>query len=41
MVQSLLGLSDRPKPADAADALALALCHLASAGLRARLATAT
>jgi len=41
MVQSLLGLPERPKPADAADALALALCHLASAGLRARVAAAT
>ena len=37
MVQSLLGLAERPKPPDAADALALALCHLASAPLRARL----
>ncbi|HEX7166881.1 MAG TPA: crossover junction endodeoxyribonuclease RuvC [Acidimicrobiales bacterium] len=31
MVQSLLGLAAVPKPADAADALALALCHLAIA----------
>jgi crossover junction endodeoxyribonuclease RuvC len=37
MVQALLGLTERPKPADAADALALALCHLASAPLRARI----
>jgi crossover junction endodeoxyribonuclease RuvC len=37
MVQSLLGLSEVPKPADAADALALALCHVASAPLQARL----
>ena len=29
MVQSRLGLSALPKPADAADAAALALCHLA------------
>lgn len=29
MVQILLGLSEIPKPADAADAAALALCHLA------------
>jgi len=29
MVQSLLGLEQRPRPADAADAAALALCHLA------------
>lgn len=30
MVRTLLGLSGRPLPADAADALALALCHLAA-----------
>jgi crossover junction endodeoxyribonuclease RuvC len=35
MVQALLGLQDRPRPADRADALALAICHLAGAGLRA------
>jgi crossover junction endodeoxyribonuclease RuvC len=29
MVQMLLGLATRPRPADAADAAALALCHLA------------
>ena len=35
MVQILLGLSAPPKPADAADAAALALCHLAhDPGLR-------
>jgi crossover junction endodeoxyribonuclease RuvC len=28
MVTRILGLEERPKPADAADALALALCHL-------------
>jgi crossover junction endodeoxyribonuclease RuvC len=28
MVARLLGLADVPKPADAADALALACCHL-------------
>ena len=38
MVQSLLGLAAVPKPADAADALALALCHLSMAPLQARLA---
>lgn len=38
MVQALLGLPEPPRPPDAADALALALCHLASAPLRARLA---
>jgi crossover junction endodeoxyribonuclease RuvC len=37
MVQSLLGLAAPPRPADAADALALALCHIAMAPLRARL----
>ena len=31
MVQSLLGLESAPKPADAADAVAVALCHLAHA----------
>jgi crossover junction endodeoxyribonuclease RuvC len=36
MVQSLLGLAEVPSPTDAADALALALCHLAMAPLRAR-----
>ncbi len=39
MVQALLGLSELPRPADAADALALALCHIASAPLRARIGT--
>ena len=41
MVQALLGLAEPPRPADAADALALALCHLASAPLRAKLARVT
>lgn len=36
MVRSLLGLPTPPRPADAADALALALCHIAMAPLRAR-----
>lgn len=36
MVQRLLGLATPPKPADAADAAALALCHLAHAPARAR-----
>ena len=40
MVQRLLRLASPPKPADAADAAALALCHLAHAPVRARLATA-
>lgn len=38
MVQRLLGLAQVPKPADAADAAALALCHLAHAPVRARIA---
>jgi crossover junction endodeoxyribonuclease RuvC len=36
MLQSILGLATRPAPADAADALALAVCHLAVAPLRSR-----
>ena len=28
MVRLILGLSDRPQPTDAADALAVGLCHL-------------
>ncbi|MGI9021648.1 MAG: crossover junction endodeoxyribonuclease RuvC [Acidimicrobiales bacterium] len=38
MVASLLGLAAAPRPPDAADALALALCHLARAPLAARVA---
>jgi crossover junction endodeoxyribonuclease RuvC len=38
MVASLLGLAEPPQPADAADALALALCHLAMAPLAGRVA---
>jgi crossover junction endodeoxyribonuclease RuvC len=34
MVQVLLRLDERPRPADRADALALAICHLSGAGLR-------
>ncbi len=41
MVASLLGLPEPPRPADAADALALALCHLAVAPLAARVAGAS
>lgn len=33
MVQTLLRLADPPRPADAADAAAVALCHLSRAGL--------
>ncbi|MEY2957793.1 MAG: crossover junction endodeoxyribonuclease RuvC [Actinomycetota bacterium] len=40
MVQARLGLSQPPRPADAADAAALALCHLAVAPLGRRLAEA-
>ncbi len=40
MVTKILGLSDPPKPADAADALALAVCHLWRAPLSTRLADA-
>lgn len=36
MVARLLRLSEAPKPADAADALAIALCHLRAASLGAR-----
>ena len=41
MVAQLLGLAAVPKPADAADALALALCHAAVAPLAARVARST
>ncbi len=40
MVTRLLGLSAAPKPADAADALALAICHLWRAPMRTRMAEA-
>ena len=40
MVQAQLGLASIPRPPDAADALALALTHLASAPLLARAAAA-
>lgn len=36
MVRRLLGLSEKPETADAADALALAICHLHSYKLVAR-----
>jgi crossover junction endodeoxyribonuclease RuvC len=41
MVQSVLGLADRPRPADVADALALAICHHAAAPLRRRIGAIT
>jgi crossover junction endodeoxyribonuclease RuvC len=40
MVVRLLRLPDPPRPADAADALALAICHLWRGGAQARLAAA-
>ena len=40
MVTRLLRLADRPKPADASDALALAICHLWRGGTASRLAAA-
>jgi len=40
MVQAQLGLAERPSPADAADALALALCHLTVGPRRDRVAEA-
>jgi crossover junction endodeoxyribonuclease RuvC len=38
MVRSLLGLPDAPRPADAADALAVALCHAQVSRMRERMA---
>jgi crossover junction endodeoxyribonuclease RuvC len=40
MVQLRLGLATVPKPADAADAAALALCHLAVAPMGRRISEA-
>ncbi|PRY33817.1 crossover junction endodeoxyribonuclease RuvC [Umezawaea tangerina] len=40
MVTKLLGLAEAPKPADAADALALAICHIWRAPLQTRMAQA-
>ncbi|GAB3442291.1 crossover junction endodeoxyribonuclease RuvC [Actinophytocola sediminis] len=40
MVTRLLGLTEAPRPADAADALALGICHLWRAPMRTRLAEA-
>ena len=37
MVARLLGLSEAPKPADAADALALAICHVWRGSAQSRL----
>ena len=41
MVAAVLGLAAVPKPADVADALALAICHLSSSGLRQAVQAAT
>lgn len=41
MVMRVLDLDERPRPADAADALALAICHLWRGGAAGRLARAT
>jgi crossover junction endodeoxyribonuclease RuvC len=38
MVQTLLGIATPLRPVDASDAVALALCHLAHAPLRQRVA---
>lgn len=40
MVTRLLAMADPPRPADAADALALAICHLWRGGAQLRLAAA-
>jgi crossover junction endodeoxyribonuclease RuvC len=37
MVRALLGMSETPEPADAADALAVALCHVQAEQFRSRL----
>ena len=37
VVQMRLGLEHAPRPADAADALAIAVCHIQAAGLQMRL----
>ncbi|MGD0956456.1 MAG: crossover junction endodeoxyribonuclease RuvC [Candidatus Acidiferrales bacterium] len=41
MVKSILGLSHCPEPADAADALAVALCHAQMSRARERMASST
>src|ERR1700731_3434148 len=41
MVRALLGMSETPEPADAADALAVALCHVQTEQFRARLGAGT
>ena len=41
MVAAVLGLAEAPRPPDVADALALAVCHLGSSGLRRALSAAS
>jgi crossover junction endodeoxyribonuclease RuvC len=41
MVRAMLNLRETPQPADAADALAVALCHIYATQARARIAAAT
>jgi crossover junction endodeoxyribonuclease RuvC len=41
MVASVLGLATPPSPPDAADALALAVCHMHTSGLRRAVATSS
>ena len=41
MVRALLGMTETPEPADAADALAVALCHVQAEQFRARLCGGT
>ena len=41
MVTRLLRVTDPPRPADAADALALAICHIWRGGTKLRLAAAS
>ncbi len=41
MVQSLLGLAEPPQPHDAADALAVAVCHALKRGADALVAAAS
>jgi crossover junction endodeoxyribonuclease RuvC len=41
MVRALLGMTETPEPADAADALAVALCHVQAEQFRARLGAGT
>ncbi len=40
MVKSLLGLEERPRPDDAADALAVAICHIHTESTHQRLSEA-